>query len=581
MYTVFTADNEAEFIAASEENPDITAAMDIETTVADNPRDRSLISIAISFDGESAWVIAPEDAERALNLLDYRKLMFHNGLFDWSTLYFLFPHTDVNYSHDTMGMAYLLDPDAPKGLEALATQLLRVEEYKTVNYKKIADLPFEEVAEMNALDAIYTFQISRPLMRKLRKDSALLRVYNLLLMPANRAFASMTGDGIPVDEDYLVALQVRVEAERAKAQEALDQQVGRAVNVNSSKQVSALLFEELGLPVLEYTATGAPSTGQAVLRRLRNREPVAGSVLDIRLLRKRESAFLNAWPKLIVEGRMHPTISPMRTATGRTSSDNPNIQQVPRDPEYRRVFADPDFTWIKADYSQIELRLAAWVAQDEKMLEAYRQGVDLHTLTAKEILGDDSPEARQIGKTLNFGLLYGAGPNKLMEIARDMYNVELTPNQASQYRREFFETYTGLADWHERVEYEVRRTGMVRTPLGRVRYLPGAFSVEDTDVWAAVREAMNTPIQSMASDILLFAFTQLGFKPDLFRPVATVHDEIDFIALPSAVDEAVKIIRETMEDTSWIKSHFGVDFDIPLVADISVGPSWGDTKEIT
>jgi DNA polymerase-1 len=553
------------------------AAIDIETTVADNYEDRELISVAVAIK-DDAWVYGPDEWAMVFPLWKDAGLRWigHNGLFDFPALRH-FGYAGLYYAHDTMGMAYLLDPDAPKGLEALGVRFKLGGEYKDVDYKRIKDEPFEKVAEMNAVDAVITYKLMDILLDKLdREGHNLLSIYNTILMPANRVFADMSVHGIPVDKYNLDALTKQNSLMLDMAQDQLNEAVGRELNVNSPKQVNELLYEELELPVLERTATGKPSSGRAVLQRLAIFSPIAKQIDAVRALRKQKSAFLDAWPKLMDKrGYLHPTISPMRVVTGRTNASGPNIQQVPRTKEYRNVFGGKG-SWIKADYSQIELRVAAHVAQEERMIHAYRNGIDLHRQTAELVLGDASDEARQIGKVLNFGLLYGAGANKLLVIARDQYGVDLGPADAERYHREFFEAYPGLLQWQERTRAHVRKHGWIRSPLGRVRFLPAALGFDDGAIWAAQREALNMPIQSFASDILLNALINTADLGAVrCRPVAAVHDEVDYICHTDDVEWAAKLIKEKMEDMEWLKK-FGVEMSVPLVADVETGTHWGN-----
>ena len=555
-------------------------AIDVETSYDDTLPQRELLEVSLTFDGVKAWTFKPGDwLRQAVTTIKNHRHIYHNGMFDVPVLkYNGYP---VRYDEDTMGLAHLINPDHPKGLEAMAASILKMPSWKVADYKVIEDWEDEVRLQLVETDVLVTYRLFQPLSKEAR-DAGVDKVYNDVLMPGCRELAQMAVHGIPVDRYNLTRLQLQVNADLSRAQRELDLMVqtltGReTINVNSSKQVAGLLYDDLRLPVLAHTDTGAPSSGAAVLKRLAVHNEVASKILEVRLLRKSKSAFLDAWPKLMTEqGYLHPTISPLRVVTGRTKSDGPNIQQVPRDKRFRNVFGGVG-SWIKADYSQIELRIAAWLANEENMLEAYRNDEDLHTKTAELVLGD--PAARQVGKTLNFGLLYGAGPNKLLEIARDQYNVKLTPDQARQYHRGFFEAYPALKDWHREIEWQVTHRGFVRSPLGRVRYLPDGLGIDDTAQWAAVREGMNMPVQSMASDLLLRALGRVGLRLGVedCRPVAAVHDEIDFICRSSRVDEAVPIIKATMEETGWLED-FGIELTVPIVADIEVGTHWGDVQ---
>ena len=241
---------------------------------------------------------------------------------------------------------------------------------------------------------------------------------------------------------------------------------------------------------------------------------------------------------------------------------------------------------MKADYSQIELRLAALAAGEETMLDAYRNGDDLHSLTARLVLGSTDPDARQVGKTLNFGLLYGAGPKTLQRIARADYGVFFTLDQAKYYKEEFFRAYPGLKRWHQRMEAELEQTGTARSPLGRVRYLPKAKIPSSVrEMWpqkmAAIREGINHTVQSYASDLLLSSLNRVAplVGPLGAQIVAEVHDEIDFLVPTENVSQVAAIVKSTMEDTNWLAEH-GITLGVPVVADIEVGPNWGDLTEL-
>jgi DNA polymerase I-like protein with 3'-5' exonuclease and polymerase domains len=208
------------------------------------------------------------------------------------------------------------------------------------------------------------------------------------------------------------------------------------------------------------------------------------------------------------------------------------------------------------------------------MLDAYYEGLDLHTQTAILVLRDDSPSARQVGKTLNFGLLYGAGAKTLQRIARMQYGVGLDLVEAREYRTRFFLAYPGLRHWHRRVENAVTQTGVVRSPLGRMRHLPDAQSWDDSLKYHAVRQAINHPVQSMASDLLLTALSRVNEAyPGMV--VAEVHDEIDLVVPSQQADEVAAGVKEIMEDLSWLE-RFGIQLGVPVLSEVKSGPSWGD-----
>ncbi|MCI0557338.1 MAG: DNA polymerase, partial [Nitrososphaera sp.] len=360
-------------------------------------------------------------------------------------------------------------------------------------------------------------------------------------------------------------------------------------NPGSPQQVAHVLFDLWCLPVLEYTVnvkTGElsdnPSTNADVLLLLETEHANATQEKWISMLRKYRVAkklldsYLLSWPELIGDdGKLHPRYKPLHVVTGRLSSDQPNIQNVPREKEFRAVFGGVEgLTWIKADYSQIELRLAAWQAKERTMLQAYADNQDLHLLTAMMVLGDDSEDARQVGKTLNFGLLYGAGPATLQRIARTEYDVFFTIEEARRYRENFFRAYSSLAGWHQSMRRSLEATGVSRSPMGRIRYLPRAkipWEVEDMRSYKihAILEGTNHPVQSMASDLLLMSLVRVTpqIKALGGEIVAEVHDEMDALVPDAAVPQAMHVMKTTMEDLSWLPK-FGIQLTVPVVAEV-------------
>lgn len=552
------------------------AALDIETSFDLE----TLICVGLSYTGGDGWVFpAGEWLDRAKPIIEKQPYIMHNGSFDvlamrkfgWNLI----------LKHDTMAMAYLINEEERKGLQWLSNVVLKLPPYKDVDYQNIEDEPFEKIALMNARDVSRTYKLYRPLADQINADKALLRLYSWLLMPAVNALINVTTNGIPVDEDYLEDLGEDIKHDYDSTLKYLQALTGiEDFNPRSPKQVGEYLFETLELTPVKHTDTGAPSTDaesltSMLLTATGQAEVFLQALLQYRQLSKQLSSYVESWPQYITDGKMHPRYKPLFVVTGRLSSESPNIQQVPRTKEFRRVFAAPKgYTWIKADYSQIELRLAAWIADEERMLDAYWEGLDLHTQTAKLVLGDESPGARQVGKTLNFGLLYGAGAGTLQRIARMQYGVALDIGEAKRYRQRFFEAYPGLSQWHSNVEAEVRRTGLMRSPLGRMRHLPDAQSFDEAHQYHAIRQAINHPVQSMASDLLLHALVDVDTQYPGYV-VAEVHDEIDLVVPNDVADYVAKDVKEIMEDLSWL-DKFGIKITVPVLAEVQTGPTWGD-----
>lgn len=597
-------------------------AIDIETTVEENPflNKPQLVSVAVTFNGSSCYVFKDDEWLRKAQLERHEWIM-HNGLFDRLMMKAFFGIT-LPLKHDTMAMQYLLDPDEPKGLQVLSEKYLGLEPYKDVDYHNILDEPFEKVAEMNAEDVRRTFNLLRPLADQLNADKPLSRVYQWIIMPAINELIDITITGIPVDisrfEPLLAQYEANVKEQRAWLEEFSAEPLeesypkgwpkpsgwtirdngpwdGKRFNPSSPKQVAHLLFDVFQLPVLELTASETPSTNADVLLQLETfhsdgeQQEWLQKLREYRKSNKILTSYLRSWPELWDgKGWLHPRYKPLHVVTGRLSSDQPNIQNVPRDKMFRDLFGGVEgMTWMKADYSQIELRIAAWLSNETLMLDAYERGLDLHTLTAKLVLGDDSGAARQVGKTLNFGLLYGAGPRTLQRVARSQYNVFLTPQEAAEYHAAFFANYPGLKSWQKEQEHNLSFSGKSVSPLGRVRYLPNAkipWDVEDmrTKKIGAIHEGLNHPVQSFASDLLLSSLIRLRPQLEPFgaKIVAEVHDEIDLLVPTGAVRQVSAVVKETMEDTSWLGRH-GISLGVPVLADVETGTHWGSVKEMT
>ena len=602
---------------------DPVGALDIETTVEDNPwaNPPLLVSLAVTLNGKKSFVFRDDKWLRAAKpWLQNTDWIMHNGLFDRLMLREFFD-LDVPLKHDTMAMQYLLDPDEPKGLQVLSEKYLGLEEYKDVDYKNILDEPFEKVASMNAEDARRTYNLLRPLADQLNANKKLSRVYQWILMPAVNELIEITGDGIPLNGEKLSVITSEKEKEAEQLLTSLRELTpppsptsyptgwpkpswwrvkthgkyeGDLFNPGSWKQVAHILFDLWDLEPIVWNEDKdgnptTPSTNADVLLQLETFHTDGDQQAWLHQLREYRKvtkllSYFHAWPEQTDgDGWLHPRYKPLHVVTGRLSSENPNIQNVPRERTVRQCFGDVDgHTWLKADYSQVELRLAALASGESRMLRAYRDGTDIHRLTAKLVLGDDSDDARQVGKTLNFGLLYGAGPTTLRRVARNDYGVFLTDAQARAYRDKFFDAYPGLKRWHSQMESSIESTGMAHSPLGRVRYLPKAkipSSVQD--MWAqkmgAIREGINHTVQSFASDILLGSLIRVAPMVRSYggKVVAEVHDEIDFLVPDEHVEVVAEKVRVIMEDLSWLEK-FGIKLGVPVLVDVETGPNWGE-----
>lgn len=584
------------------ENKRSLGAIDIETTVGEIfNKDMDLVSVAITFDGDTALVYDAESFRAVADQLTDVDWIMHNGAFDRQYMAVMEKY-DLVLKHDTMAVAYLMHEEDRKSLEFLSSVYLGHPPYKGVDYDNILDETFVKVAEMNGLDACLTFRLLPKLLTKL--TSKQITLYNTILMPLVNSLIDVTNTGVPVDKENLSSLWYRVEEEIVEVLQKLrettpdprKEEYGQSVwkgkgefNPNSPEQVSHVMFDIYKFPVIKYTDTGKPSADASVLAELK--EVGTGSGLEwlervstLRTLVKRRG-YLKKWDELLADdGRLHPRYKPLFVVTGRLSSSDPNIQQVPREEEYRNVFGGVEGKlWMKADYSQVELRIAAFLSQEERMLEAYRNHDDLHMLTAELVLGERTPEARQIAKTLNFGLLYGAGAKTLKSTALKDYGVSMSISEAKAHRAAFFNRYSNLVDFHRSVEAEAQSNLTVTSMFGRVRHFPDANHPEDGLRYKALREAVNHPVQSPASDLLVSALIRVHEKAKAegtAELVATVHDEMDALVDVGTEEYWRKEIKVIMEDIEWTERDFGIKFEVPIVADVTcLGTHWGGKEE--
>jgi len=561
--------------------------LDVETTAAPwyTPEFR-LLTIGISTTPGYAYVIPlfhpqVDESKAEARLIRVQKLIrttkphlvMQNGAFDRVAL------QSVGISlppvwFDTMVAQYLLDVELSKGLTDLAHRWLGLPPWKDIDYKHPEEEDISVLAQLNGRDADLTLQLRAPLAAALDMAGQSL-LFNELMMPVSKTLCDMELGGIPVDRERLLNLLDDVDSELDDLLNDIRDIAGKpTLNPNSPKQLASLLYGDFDLPIHVWTDGGAPSTNAEALHKLEKEHRIVPPLLKYRELRKLYTASLVPWlDKLDDNDYLHPRYKPAHVKTGRLSSEMPNIQQVPRDPKVRQVFGGVGHNLIvEYDYSQLELRIVAWLAGEEEMLRAFRAGEDLHQVTA-DAFGVD----RQTAKALNFGLLYGAGARKLKWIAAEQYGVELSEMQADKLRAQWFKKYPAIEQYHESAVLEARTTGGVTTALGRWRPIPDINSDDWGKKAHAERVAINTPVQSLASDLTLIKLDEIARAfpgHSGVRPIATVHDSILFMISDLAL-HLRRPIRDMMEDTSTILDKYDVNFDVPLQVDIKTGTHWG------
>jgi DNA polymerase-1 len=410
-------------------------------------------------------------------------------------------------------------------------------------------------------------------------------------MPAAQALTDIEIVGMYVDRKRLLPRLKKIRAKVKKYDEALLKITKKPVNWNSPQQIAEVLFEDLGLPVIELTNKGAKSTKESVLLRLRDHHPIIGLIMKRREWSKKDSSFLGNYIQVLdKDDRVHTSYKVAGTVTGRLSSGKEegnkrkglNMQQVPRDTLIRSVFgAPPGWKFVEADLSQVEMRIAAHYSQDPTLMRIFRQGRDVHTEMAVKITNKPAKaikkEERKKAKSVNFGYLFGMGWEKYITYAYDNYDIEVSPDEAKASRDEYFTTFLKLRPWHDRQRRLVNNYKQVTSLIGRTRHLPDIDS-EDKEVRGeAERQAINSPVQGLASDLNLLAIIILHsmMNPKEARIVGTVHDSTLFEIRDDVVDKWVPIIKQVMENLP-LKKKFGVTLDVPIKVDISVGTHWGE-----
>ena len=401
-------------------------------------------------------------------------------------------------------------------------------------------------------------------------------LFDQVELPLVRVLASMERHGIRVDVPALESMTAEFQERLTEVEKLIYELADQEFNINSPLQLGVILFEELGLPVLKRTSTGNYSTSADILEQLKSSHEIVASILDYRHIAKLKSTYLDGLKPLVdpATSRIHTRFNQLVTSTGRLSSTEPNMQNIPvRDEmgrKIRRVFipSADDWVFLCADYSQIELRVMAHLSEDELLLEAFREGQDIHTRTASEVFGvpmdQVTREMRDTAKAVNFGIIYGQTPYGLAN------SLGITQGQARTYIDNYFKRYSGVKEYADGIIKQASRDGYVTTMLNRRRYLPGLRSSNRGLRGFAERTARNTPIQGSAADIIKVAMVKL-WRELVQRQVESkmilqVHDELIFDVPAGELEMMKGLVKATMERA--------VELAVPLVVDLKVGANW-------
>ena len=566
-------------------------SFDTETTSTD-AISAELVGLSFAVEPFKAFYVpVPENREEAMKVLEIFRPVYEsehilkigqNVKYDLEVL--------ANYGielkgemFDTMIAHYLLQPELRHNMDYMAEVYLN---YQTIhideligprgkNQKSMRDVPPADVCEYASEDADITLQLYNALEPKL-KESDLYPLFRDIEMPLVRVLAEMEMNGVLIDTNALKETSVAFTERMLELERKIYEEAGEEFNISSPRQVGDILFEKLKIvEKAKKTKTGQYVTSEEVLQQLKNKAPIVSNILAYRGLKKLLGTYVDALPKLINPrtGHIHTSFNQTVTATGRLSSSDPNLQNIPVRGEdgkdIRRCFIpEPGCLFFSADYSQIELRVMAHLSNDANMIEAFREGHDIHTATAakiyKESLDSVTRDQRTKAKRANFGIIYGITMFGLAQ------NLDIERSEAKQLIDGYFATYPQVHEYMEQSKEMARKNGYAETFLHRRRYLPDINSHNATVRNFAERNAINAPIQGSAADIIKVAMVRIysRFKRENIRSkmILQVHDELNFSVVPEEKELVERIVIEEMQNAYALR--------VPLIADCGWGKNW-------
>jgi DNA polymerase-1 len=488
-------------------------------------------------------------------------------------------------SHDTMLASYVLDSTGKHNLDFLAQKHLNL---KTIRFEDVAgkkgvkQLNFSEVeidvaARYAAEDADVCVRLHHALQAKLQAEPNLLALYNELEMPLSSVLARIERNGVLIDDDLLVAQSFELEQQIMSLEQKAHNLAGHSFNLGSPKQIQTILYEQLNLPVLKRTPKGQPSTDESVLQELAEDYELPKLLIEHRSLSKLKSTYIDKLPQQInvKTGRVHTSYNQVVTVTGRLSSSDPNLQNIPiRSAEGRKIrqaFIAPNgYKIVAADYSQIELRIMAHLANDDGLITAFKNGEDIHRATAAEVfnvpLDKVTNELRRNAKAINFGLIYGMSAFGLAK------QLDISRTDAQTYIKLYFERYPNVKKYMNETKILAKEQGFVETLFGRRLYLPEINSKNAILRQYAERTAINAPMQGTAADIIKHAMLKvdawLATENIDAKMIMQVHDELVFEIKTEQLDNAIETIKTLMSGSA--------ELTVPLIVDVGVGNNWDE-----
>lgn len=591
-HLIDTKEKRAALIQLLLQQPEI--CFDTETTSTD-ANDMEIVGLSFSFKpGEAYYIPAPADQAAAKILLEEFRPVFEkqNTLFigqniKYDLLVLKWYGIELGGPlFDTMLAHYLIEPEGRRSMDLLAAQYLNYAPVsietligkKGKNQGNMRDVEIEKIKDYAAEDADITLQLKEkfaPLVKKKSVEKVFLEVEN----PLVKVLADMEFQGVKIDVDFLNEYSITLEKEAAKAEQRVYEQAGVKFNLASPKQLGEVLFEKLKLdPKAKKTRTGQYATGEEVLLKLASKHQIVDDILAFRELTKLKSTYVDALPLMINRktGRVHTSFNQAVAVTGRLSSNNPNLQNIPirteRGREIRKAFIprDKEHLLISADYSQIELRIVAAISGDENMIDAFKKGIDIHTATAAKVYGVPfeavSKEMRYKAKSVNFGIIYGQGAFGLAE------NLGISRTEAKDLIDNYFKQYPAIKKYMDDQMTFAKANGYVQTLLGRKRWLKDINSSNAVVRGYAERNAINMPIQGTAADMIKLAMIRVheslcrqGFRSHM---ILQVHDELVFDAHKEEVEALKPLIIQCM------RYALELPHGVPTDAEIGVGENW-------
>ncbi len=512
---------------------------------------------------------------------DHRPKLGQNAKYDAHVLL----NHDIRFGgvvHDTLLESYVIESHKPHDMDSMAMRHLGV---KTITFEEVAgkgasQIGFDQVSveratEYSAEDADITLQLHQAMLPQLEREPALARVYRDIEMPVMQVLLKMERQGVLIDARLLESQSTALGQRMLELEREAHELAGQPFNLGSPKQLQEILFEKHKLPVVKKTPSGAPSTDEEVLEQLALDHPLPKRILDWRSVSKLKSTYTDKLPRMVnpSTGRVHTNYGQATAVTGRLSSTDPNLQNIPvRTVEGRRIreafIAPPGSHIVSADYSQIELRIMAHLSGDASLLKAFAAGEDVHRATASEVfgvpVGEVSSEQRRYAKVINFGLIYGMSAFGLAS------QLGIERSAAQQYMERYFARYPGVADYMQRTRNSARDSGYVETVFGRRLYLPEIRAQNQGRRQGAERAAINAPMQGTAADLIklaMIAVQQWIEKEHLVsRLIMQVHDEL-VLEVPDA--ELARVMAELPGYMTRV-----AELAVPLVVDVGSGPNW-------